>query len=229
MNVVSGIFTQIVLALIGFVARRVFVMELGLEMQGINATLTSIITMLSVTELGIGTAIMCNLYKPIEENDQPQIIGLMQLYSKVYKIIAGVVLVLGLVVCPFLPMIVDEADMVSNTYLISVFLLFLGDVIVSYLFAYKRSILIADQKNYVVTVAHLISAFLMNIAQIVVLVVTKNFVLFLIFKISFRFIENLIIAIIANKRYPYIVTKEKYKVDKTVTSHIIGNTSDHRA
>lgn len=224
LNVITGIATQLLLALVGFVSRRVFVMQLGIDMQGINATLTSIITMLSVTELGIGTAIMCNLYKPLEEKNVPKIVALMQLYSKVYKVIAGIVLGLGIIVAPFVPKIVNEPDLVSNSYIISVFMLFLADVIVSYLFVYKRSIIIADQKNYIVTLAHLFSAVLMNIAQVVVLILTKNFVLFLVFKIFFRLVENIILAYIANKKYPYIVTKEKYKVEKDITSNIVGNT-----
>ena len=227
LNAVLGVSSQVIIVILGFFSRKVFVDTLGIEMQGINAALTSVITMLSLTELGIGMAIICNLYKPLEEKDEPKIIALMQFYSKVYRAIAGVVTALGLLVVPFIDKIVLNSVntiTVSKQYLISVFMLFLADVVISYLYAYKRSIIIADQKNYIVTLVHTVALIFTNIFQIAILILTKNFVFFLIFKIIFRFLENFVISLIANKRYPCIKTKKKYKVDKDIKDNIIGNT-----
>ena len=148
LNVVMGMTSQALIALIGLVSRKVFVDMLGFEMQGINATLTSIITMLSLTELGIGSAIVCNLYKPLAEGDNKAVAALMQLYSRVYQVIALIVTVLGLCVTPFLPMLLNEGDrgIVSTGMLVVFYWLLLADTAVSYLFAYKRSIIIADQR-----------------------------------------------------------------------------------
>lgn len=227
LNAVFGIISQLIAVLLGFISRKIFVMMLGMEMQGINAALTSVITMLSLTELGIGTAIICNLYKPLEEKDEPKIISLMQFYSKVYRFIAVIVTALGLLVIPFIDKIVlSNVDhlTVTKQYLIAVFALFLADVVISYLFAYKRSIIIADQRNYIVTLVHTIAVILTNASQIAILIVTKNFVLFLVFKILFRFLENFVISLVANKRYPCIKTHQKYAVDKEIKDNIVGNT-----
>ncbi len=197
-------------------------MTLGIEMQGVNGTLTSIVTMLSLAELGIGTAIICNLYKPLEEGNRPKIIALMQFYGKAYRFIAIAVFILGLCVAPFLGNLIEED--ISNLYLTQVFLLFLADVVISYLFAYKRSIITADQKNYLITIAHLVAVVLMNVFQIAILILTQNFILYLLFKIAFRLLENLWITWIANHRYPYILTKEKIKIDQETKENIIGNT-----
>ncbi len=227
LNVFVGVMSQVLIALIGLVSRKVFIDQLGYDIQGVNATLTSIITMLSLTELGIGTAIVCNLYKPLAEDDRPAIIALMQLYSKVYKIIAAVVAGIGLCVIPFLPMIFalndTNSDVVSQWELILFYGLFLLDAVLSYLFAYKRSIIIADQRQFIITTVYTIMTLLMHTLQIVLLIVTKSFLAFLIVKVLCRFIENFIDAMISNRRYPYIRTKEKYKVPDEVLHSITGN------
>lgn len=226
LNVLSGMLSQILIALMGFVSRKVFIATLGIGMQGVNATLTSVITMLSLSELGIGTAIICNLYKPLADGDQKSVTALMQLYAKVYRVIAAVVLLLGLLIVPALPMILAAEDVaaIPQGYLTVVYLLFLGDVVISYLFAYKRSILTADQKNYLVTLVATASNLLTNTAQIVVLLLTRNFVFYLLLKIFFRLAENLILAFLANRRYPYICDKQKIPVPKPVRYNIFSNT-----
>lgn len=226
LNVLSGMLSQLLLVAVGLVSRKVFIDTLGVSMQGINATLTAVISMLSLTELGIGTAIICNLYKPLAEDDHPAITALMQMYSRIYRIIAGIVTILGVLVVPFLPKILDEKDAASfsQSYLTVVYLLFLADVVISYLFAYKRSIITADQKNYIVTAVSTASALMLNVVQIAILLKTGNFVLYLTIKIFFRIVENLVIAGIANRRYPFIRTREKLQVPQTTRYNIFSNT-----
>lgn len=222
-NVASGMFAQVVTVLLGFISRKVFVITLGMSLQGINATLSSVITMLSLTELGIGTAIICNLYKPLAADDRPKVTALMQFYSRVYTAIAGIVLVLGVCVCPFLSLIVND-NSVSKSYLIKVFLLFLAETVISYLFAYKRSILIADQKNFYVNLVVMAANLLNSGAQIAVLLLTKNFILYLVIKICFRFLENIAVAAISNKKYPYLKKADKIPVDAAIKHNIVSNT-----
>ena len=222
LNAIIGMSSQVITTLVGLISRKVFVMMLGYEMQGVNTTFTSIISMISLAELGIGTAIICNLYKPLAEQDEEKIISLMQLYSKVYRAIAGIVFVIGICVCPFLNMLIEED--VDTLYLTVLYLLFLMDAVISYLFAYKRSIITADQRNFIITLVHTFAQIAMNALQILVLLKTKSFILFLVLKVLFRFIENAIISYIANKQYPFIKTKEKHPVDKATKDNIIGNT-----
>ncbi len=228
LNVSMGIVSQIVITLFGFVARHYFVAALGIEILGINATITSIISMLSLTELGIGTAIICNLYTPLAQEDRPKIISLMQLFSKVYKIIAVSILILGLAIAPFLKWLLlskgTSLDYITSSFLFTVYTLFLADTVISYFLSYKRSILNADQKSYIITLIHTLIYAVMSLLQIIILLLTKNFILYLILKIAFGFLENITIAIIANKKYPYINSKEKYKVESEIKNNIIKNT-----
>ena len=95
-NICMSILTQIVITLLGFVSRKVFIDNLGTEYLGVNGLLSNVLSMLSLVEGGIGTSIVYNLYKPLAENDEPRIIALVQLYKKLYGILAIVVFGLSL-------------------------------------------------------------------------------------------------------------------------------------
>ena len=63
-NMYIGIFTQIIITLLGFISRKVLFDSLGESYLGVNGVLTNILSMLSLVEGGIGTSIVYNLYKP---------------------------------------------------------------------------------------------------------------------------------------------------------------------
>jgi hypothetical protein len=108
--------------------------------------------------------------------------------------------------------IIRVTGTISKNYLIEVFLLFVIETVESYLFAYKRSIITADQKNYLITIVTTVSSMILQVAQIIILIVTRDYVLYLVIRIFDRLIENIIIAKIADKKYPYITTKEKHAI-----------------
>lgn len=87
------------------------------------------------------------------------------------------------------------------------YLLFLFDTVASYLLSYKRSILYANQQTYIINLVHIVYLIGMNATQIALLITTENYVLYLVSKIFFRILENIVITIIANKKYPYLKDK----------------------
>ena len=95
-NIGINILTQIVITVLGFLSRKVFIDNLGTEYLGINGLLSNVISMLSLVEGGIGTSIIFNLYKPLADDDRPRIIALVQLYKKLYGILAIVILFLSI-------------------------------------------------------------------------------------------------------------------------------------
>ena len=216
-NSLSGLLQNIVVILIGFIAQKVFLSTLGEEYLGLNGLFNNIISMLGITELGIGSAIIYNLYKPLAENNIEEIKSLMNFYKNAYRIIATILIVLGILIIPFLPFIVGETTI---NHIAIFFILFLIDVVFSYLLTYKRSILQADQKNYYINYIHVAAILLMNIFQIIVLLLTKNYYLYLIIKIVFRLLENILINGIVTKLYPYIKDKEVKKIDKNIINDI---------
>ena len=177
-NSLSGFLQSLITILIGFVAQKVFLSTLGTEYLGLNGLLNNIVSMLGIAELGIGAAIIYNLYKPISENNKEEIKALMNFYKIVYRLIALFIFVVGLLIIPFLPNIIGEVTITESIPII--FILFLLDVVCSYLLTYKRSILQADQKNFYINFTHIGYLVLLNTFQIIILLLTKNYYLYLL-------------------------------------------------
>lgn len=218
-NAIIAVIMNIVIILIGFVAQKIFVVSLGDEYLGINGLFNNILSILAVVELGFGNAIIYHLYKPVAENNEKEITILMQYYKKTYRIIASIIFILGILIMPFLNYIVGDISINDNLYLL--FFLALFDIVASYLLTYKRSILYADQKTYIINLVHVGYVILMNCFEIALLLLTKNYVLYLIVKIIFRALENIVITIIANKQYSFIKNKVNDIIDEKLKEDIL--------
>lgn len=218
-NTIVSMAMSIITILIGLVTQKIFIKILGTEYLGLNGLFTNILSMLAIAELGIGSAIIYSLYKPIAEDDKEKIKELIEFYKKSYRVIALIVAIIGICVIPFLGRIVGKTDIhESITFL---YLLFLFDTVSSYLLTYKRSILYASQKTYIINSVHILYLILMNTFQILILLLTKNYIAYLVIKIIFRILENIVITMIANKMYPYIKEKATTKIDQKTKSSII--------
>lgn len=217
-NSIVAIITNGISIIIGMIAQAIFLKQLGAEYLGINGLFSNIISMLGIIELGLGSTIIYHLYKPIAEQDIERIKTLMGFYKKCYRIIAVIVAIIGIILLPFVHIFVGEISININIYLI--FGLFLIDSVCSYLLTYKRSILYANQKTYIVNIVHIGYIVFMNLIQIIILMIFKNYILYLIIKIIFRILENIIISIIANKKYSYITEKNNQDIDKLTLEDI---------
>lgn len=224
-NSIKNIITTVIMGsltiLIGFIAQRVFVHTLGLEYLGISGLFTNIVSMLGMIEMGLGTAIIYHLYKPISENNVTLVKSLLHFYKTSYRLVALAVTVIGLLIMPFIPYMVGDSSVRINIFV--VYLLFLIDVVLTYLLAYKRSILYADQKNYIISFIHIGYTLTVNILQIIILLTTQNFYLYLFVKIGMHVIENLITNYMVNKRYPYLADGETIPLDKQNKDNVIRN------
>ena len=170
-NMWVGTFFQILSLFLGFVSRTIFIKILGEEYLGLNSLFTNILTILSFAELGIGNAIIFNMYKPLADNDTKKLKKLINFYKKTYTVIGSVILVIGLMIIPFIPNVIDEIPNIKeNIYLI--YILFLIDTSISYFFSYKTSIISADQKNYIVVMYTYIFKICQIILQLVLLYFT---------------------------------------------------------
>lgn len=197
-NICISILTQIVITLLGFVSRKVFIDNLGTEYLGINGLLSNVLSMLSLVEGGIGTSIVYNLYKPLAENDEPRIIALVQLYKKLYGILAIIIFGLSLTLYPFLGILMKDGSTVTSINII--YFIFVSKNIISYLNAHKWSLINADQKGYVLAKYNLIFNILTTVSKIIVLVVTNNYILFLLIEIAIFVIQNLWNGKVVNER-----------------------------
>ncbi len=217
-NVIVATVMNLINIIIGFVAQRIFIQTLGTEYLGINGLFTNILSMLGIVELGLGSAIIYHLYKPLAEQDEEKIKSLMLFYKVGYRVIGIIIALIGLAIIPFLQFIVGEVTISEN--IIYIYLLFLMDIVVSYLLTYKRSILYADQKTYVINLVHIGYLLIMNAVQLTILILTKNYIFYLWIKIVCRILENIVITIIANHKYPYIKDKKAKKINQKVRESI---------
>lgn len=223
-NAVISLLCQFFNILIQFVGRSVFIYVLGKEYLGVNGLFTNILTMLSFAELGIGSAMIFSMYKPLSIGDTEKLKSIMALYRKAYCIIGLAVAGIGLCVIPFLDVIVGETpDIPENIVLL--YLLFLLNSTISYFFVYKKSIITADQKLYVVDIYQQITGFIQVAAQCAVLLLTGNYILFLLIQIACTLLNNIWTAHKANKMYPYL--KEKAEpLPKEESRTIFKNVKD---
>ena len=219
-NMIYSIISNALTILIGFLVQKVFLDILGTEYLGINSLYTNIVSMLAIADLGIGSAIIYNLYEPVAKNKKEKIKSLMRFYRNTYRIISLIILVIGLLIIPFLGIIVGKTS-IPIVELIILFILFLLDTLSSYLLSYKRSLLYADQKIYITSIVHLGYLIIMNSLLICCLILTRNYYLYLIIKIICRILENLVISIYADKKYPYLKEKEVKTLSKETISDII--------
>lgn len=221
-NITMGFMGQGIQMVLGFVSRMIFVRCLSQEYLGISSLFSNILSMLSLAELGIGTAIVYALYKPLAEKDEEKIASLMRVYSVAYRSIGIIVGVIGACLIPFLDYFIAEAPSIRENIKL-IYCIYLFNTSVSYFFSYKCSILNADQKNYIVISVNYAVVFFQTIIQIVLLLTTKNFILYLLLQALGTFIYNVIISSMANKRYPCIRKKKVKKLDEGTKKDLFVN------
>ena len=187
-NIYMGILTQIILTLLGFVSRKVFLDSLGTEYLGINGLLTNILSMLSLVEGGIGTSIVYNLYKPLAENNTKKITALVQLYKKLYSILAIIIFILSVGMYGILDKFIKGGTTVP--YISIVYFIFTLKNLMSYLNAHKWSLINADQKGYILSKYNLIFSIVTTVSKILILMITNNYILFLLIEVIIFTIEK---------------------------------------
>ena len=215
-----GMIFQVATLILNFITRTIFIHTLGVEYLGINGLFSNILTFLSLAELGIGNAIIYSMYKPLAKNDKKKLTALMKFYQKMYHIISIIIFVIGICLIPFLPYLVKVDTPIPNLTLY--YFLFLLNSMASYLFAYKSSIIIADQQIYITKVYALVFLIIQFVLQVLILCFTKNYVLFLVAQILCTFGNNIMCAYKANKKYPFILEKEELskKEKKDIFSNV---------
>ena len=201
-NMVFGLAGQVLNIIMSFIARVVLVHVLGDLYAGIAGNFTNILMVFSLADLGVGTAIIYALYKPIATGDKEQIRKLMNLYARAYTIIGFVVIGLGLVMMPFLPYFMKTTEAIPNLRLI--FMLFVVNTASTYFLSYKGTLITANQKNYIVTNVTYATSIVNYILQIVIIITTRNYLLSLGLQVFTNILQGMILWFKANKMYPYI-------------------------
>lgn len=221
-NATYSMVCHLLTLLMQFVVRTIFIRYLNIEYLGINGLFTNVLTILSFAELGIGNAIVFSLYKPLAVRDNYKVAQLMQLYKKTYIIIAIIVLVLGCFLLPFLNVFIKCKPNI-NEDLNVIYLVFVLNTAISYLFVYKQSLIIADQKKYIITFYTLIIAIIFSFFQSISLILFKSFHLYLVLMLFSTIVTNVFISQKCNRLYPNITKRDVDKLSQNETKDIFLN------
>ena len=201
-NVLFGGMLRVYSMLMPFLMRTVILYQLGVDFLGLDSLFASILQVLNLAELGIGSVLVFSMYKPIAEDDMTTICALMNLYRKVYRVIGLVVLAAGLVITPFVPALVNKGTP-EGISLQTLYFMNLGTTVLSYwLFAYKNSLLYAYQRTDVGHKVHLVLDTLQYGLAILLIFAYHNYYLYLLTKLGFQVISNITISRVVTRMFP---------------------------
>lgn len=208
-NIIFGIILKLYQILVPFLMRTTMIYFMGVEYLGLNSLFTSVLQVLNLAELGIGSAMVFSMYKPIAEDDNEKICELMNLYKLYYRIIGLVILVVGLILCPFIPYLI-KSDLPPDMNIYVLYLLNLMATVFSYwLFAYKNSVLQAHQRQDVISKVTLVVNTIQYILQLIVICLFKNYYMYVIILLLSQILINIATAYKSNKIYPQYKAKGK--------------------
>lgn len=213
-NMFSGFIGNIRGLILNFISRTVFIYVLGSTYLGISGLYSSILSVLSLTELGFGSALTFAMYRPVAENDEERILKLLDFYRTVHRIVALIVTTLGLAILPFLQHIVKGGDHLSLFELRLYFLIYLANSVVSYFVSYKYCYLYAQQKGYITTNIDTVVSIIITVTQILVLVITKSFLVYLVTQTALSIVSKFGIAYYLNTQFPILKKKSNLRLSK---------------
>lgn len=230
-GILSGFLNKMVLLILPFFVKLVFINSLGMEYLGLNSLFVSLLNVLNLAELGFSSAVSFSMYRYIVSNDKKQICALLNLFKKIYLIIGSVIFIIGLSIAPFISFLC-KGNIPNDINIYVLYLMYLLNTTISYLFfAYKSCILTSHHENYVVNNINTIVNIVLNVFQIIVLLVFKNYYLFVILLIGSTIVYNLLISLYVSKKYPEYVAygsiddsekKDIYKKVKALFFYRVG-------
>jgi len=221
-NVSWATLLQVLLMILQFVARTFFIQRLGKDYLGITGLFSDIVWILELANMRIPDAIILSMYKPLSEKDYAKVRAIIHFFRKACFIISFAIMVIGLFFIPLLPYIIKDPPHIPENFTI-MYLFYLFEKVFIYLFIYKKSIIFADQKDYIVNIYLKASHFLQIILQIIILLTIRNFYLFLLAEIFTTVVMTFMINYKANKLYPFIIKKNTEKLKKEEVSEIFVN------
>ncbi len=209
-NSITSFISNIISIIFVFLSQSIFIKTLGIEYSGLNGLFSNILAIINLFELGIGSAIAFHLYKYTKDSNEDKIISILNYCKKLYFVIVILILCFGLLTLPFISFFIKEVTIEINIYII--YLLFIINTISTYFLIHKRILLYSFQRNYIINIIHIFYIIIVNIIQILVIIFTKNYYLYLIIKILCIILENIAISIKANKDYQFIQNKNNKKI-----------------
>lgn len=217
----AAIFEQIIYNVLSFVCRTVFINCLGRTYLGFSGLFSDVLTLLSLAELGMGTAIIYSMYKPAATGDYKKVTALLNLYKKIYTGLGVGLTVFGLCLTPFLNFIISDIPELPE--LPWIYILYLLNTTSSYFYIYKKSILIVDQRSDVISIISIIANSLKSVLQIVCLLESQGFIIYLVIQLIFTIANNVFVSIYVDRKYPYLRQFKTERIDDATKQEVFTN------
>lgn len=207
LNIISGMVFRAFAIIFSFVIRYVITHSMGMEYLGVTSYITSVLNLINITELGIGSAITFALYKPLAENDEDQICAILKLYRKLYRICGLIFLIIGILLMPFIRNFISgDVPTALNIYV--VYLLSLINATIPYLcFEYRKVLFDASQHSYIPNFYYTVNSIVLNVVQIIAITVFHDFYLYTALTIVSSIINSICALVLTKKKYPRIACK----------------------
>ena len=184
LNLITGIFS-----------RALFVRIIAVEYLGITSLYSNILGLLSLAELGVGSALEVRLYKPLVDNDEKRIQNILSLARKLYATIGIIVFALGLCFSYFVPFLIKNSQF-SNNYIRLCFIINCFGISLSYFMADKRLYLTANEKLFIPSLSDSIIKIVTTFLGLLVLYFTKEYLFYLLIISLQLFISNFILFLV---------------------------------
>lgn len=206
-NVATGLLNKIMMMLLAFATKTIFIRLLGAEYNGVSSLYTNILSVLALAELGVGNVLMFYLYSALEKKDEEKTCALVYEFKKIYNAIIVCVLAVGLALVPFLQYLVNST--LDGSELIVYYLLYLMNSVASYFVVFRTTVIRADQGEYILNNVSTGTTVVMYLLQIAYLSLNRDFLGYLVIQLACTILSNLIQNHLAIKRYPYLRKKSK--------------------
>ncbi|MCI8353618.1 MAG: polysaccharide biosynthesis protein [Lachnospiraceae bacterium] len=223
-NIAFGQAGNLITQILNFVLRTLFIRHLGDTLNGVNGLYTNVLSVLSMAELGIGTALNYSLYKPVARKDIEKIKSYMLLYKQAYRVIGIVVAVIGIACAPFLPYIVKASEGIPVRDLTLYYLIFLFNTVSTYFVSYKYSLINAEQKNYIQTNIITVTKMITVVLQMAVILATGSFYAYLLTAAGVELLQKIFVSRYLDRRYPYLKDRDVRKLSGEETAEIVTKT-----
>ncbi len=221
-NIIFSMIAYILQIILGFVVRRYFIFHFGTEYLGLSSLFANILSLLSLAELGFGTAIVFAMYKPMADGETEKVRELLQFYKKCYTIIGVVIFAIGLLVFPFMNFFEKKVpDIEINLYI--VYLIYLFNSVISYFFAYRRSLLYTSQRSDIESKVNMSLNLVSTLLQLVIILFLQNFYLYILVAGIISIVNNLVVCVVTQKMYAEYLVKPQSHLDPETKKSINKN------
>ena len=202
-NFLSSYFFYFILAALGFLKVRFFISGLGENLFALNQLYSNIFTYLTLSEAGVGIALISKLYKPLARNNNNEVNELYSEASYIFKRVAVLILALSLLFSFFVGFLILDNNF-DLLFLNVTFILFSLKSVIDYFFFAPRFVVEANQKNYKINFRLYSFRIVEIIVEIILLSIGINYIFILVPSIFIRIIQNVVVNKKIYKIYPWL-------------------------